>query len=64
MQNDASTSITKEGVLKIIELSGHEAEVLDFTSLEIPEAKTAAPKGQAKGGASKEENKKEEDEPD
>ena len=45
MQNDASTSITKEGVLKIIELSGHEAEVLDFTSLEIPEAKTAAPKG-------------------
>jgi len=34
MQNDFTTAIKKEDVKKIIELSGHEAMDLDFTTLE------------------------------
>lgn len=34
MQNDYTTAIKKEDVKKIIDLSHHEAVVIDFTALE------------------------------
>ena len=34
MQNDATTSITNEGLHKIISLSGKTAEILDFSTLQ------------------------------
>jgi len=42
MQNDATTAITREDMHKIIELSGHKAEILDFGRLAsaVTEAKT------------------------
>lgn len=39
MINTATTSISKEDMLKIISLSGHTHEVLDFSKFEAPEEK-------------------------
>lgn len=53
MQNDATTSITKEDLLKIVELSGHKAEVVDFTKM--------VPQEEEKKAVKKEENKESKD---
>lgn len=43
MQNDFTTAIKRDSVQKIIDLSHHEAQVLDFSTLEL-----AAPAGEKK----------------
>lgn len=49
MQNDATTAIKKEDLHKIIQLSKHQAEVLDFSKLVEEETKAAKPE-EKKGG--------------
>jgi prolyl-tRNA synthetase family I len=50
MQNDATTAITREDMHKIIHLSKHTAEIIDFSKLVVPAAgeKTEAPPKTAK----------------
>jgi len=43
MQNDFTTAIKRDSVQKIIDLSHHEAQVLDFSTLEL-----AVPAGEKK----------------
>ena len=45
MVNTATTAITPESVKKVIELSGHEAVILDFASLSTAAAAPAAAGG-------------------
>lgn len=50
MQNDATSVISIRDMKKVIELSGHEAEVLDFSKIAVAdgadeEKKHTAPKG-------------------
>ena len=42
MVNTATTAITPDGVKKVIELSGHEAVILDFASISTATAAPAA----------------------
>ena len=42
MVNTATTAITPDSVKKVIELSGHEAVILDFASLSTAAAAPAA----------------------
>ena len=44
MQNDFTTALKKEDVAKIIQLSGHEPLVQDFSTLQDDGAATNAPK--------------------
>lgn len=46
MQNDATTAISREDLHKIVKLSNHTPEIIDFTKLTSDEA----PATQAKGG--------------
>jgi Ala-tRNA(Pro) deacylase len=64
MQNDATTAISQSDMKKVIELSNHEAEVIDFSQLVIAseggeEAKEAQPEAKKpqKGQPKKEEVK-------
>jgi hypothetical protein len=63
MQNDATTSITAADMMKIVQLSLHEPEILDFSKLAAAtpvEEKKEETKG-AKGGKAKKEEGKIED---
>jgi|LauGreDrversion4_2_1035121.scaffolds.fasta_scaffold17790_4 hypothetical protein len=42
MQNDATTSISKADMQKVIQLSGHESEIIDFSKI-ASETTAAAP---------------------
>ena len=67
MQNDATTALKPEDVLRIAEVAGHEAEIVDFSLLQPKEGEqeeknvTKGEKKPAKGGKKQEEEKKEED---
>lgn len=56
MQNDHSTSIRREDMLKLLEISGHKVEVIDFSTLATEEEKKEG--GKKEGGKKKEEEKK------
>lgn len=60
MQNDATTAISNADLKKIIQLSNHEAEVLDFTKLVESAAKPDEKKPEVKKGGKKEASKQEE----
>ena len=59
MINTATTSITREDLHKIFELSGHKAEIIDFVKLDVVEEKKEAAPKEPKVAAGKKENKKE-----
>ena len=64
MQNDATTAIKREDMEKIIELSGHKPDIIDFTqiSADAPkEEKEAKPKKEKKDKKDKKENKEDEE---
>jgi Aminoacyl-tRNA editing domain len=58
MQNDATTAISKADMQKVIELSNHNPEILDFSQLTTA-AVDGAKKEEAKPAAKKEQPKKE-----
>lgn len=53
MQNDYTTAIKKEDLMKIIKLSNHEVTEMDFSQLEGAAAATPAPAGDEKPAAAK-----------
>lgn len=68
MQSDFTTAISKADQSKIIELSGHTPEVLDFSTLEstvtaaAPAKQQKGPKGAKKGNEEKKQQPKKKDE--
>lgn len=50
MQNDATTSVSVADMNKVVELSGHTAEIIDFSKLVTEAAPAEEKKEEAKGG--------------
>ncbi len=64
MSNEATLSITKEDMMKVIELSKHEPQILDFSTLEVSapaEPKKGGKKDAGKQDAGKKDTGKKED---
>ena len=59
MQNDATTSIDKAGMEKVIELSGHEVDIVDFEAISA-QTTTEQPKKAKNKGKDKTKNKEDE----